>query len=204
MRELMLSTAFIAVAGFAANVGYADAVGKVDGLILVDAAVTGTADATTGAAADTASADVNAGADVSAGAVATGDAAAGTNADAAAQTDTSVDAATSADAATRTPIVREGFTVAETASLTSDVLIGAKAYDADDVSVGEVSKLVIDADNKMTDVVIDVGGFLGIGEKPVALKVSDIDILRATAGGEIRVYVSMTKDQLEALPTYSG
>jgi hypothetical protein len=52
--------------------------------------------------------------------------------------------------------------------------------------------------------VIDVGGFLGIGEKPVALEMTSLDILRQDGGEEIRVYVSQTEDELEALERYEA
>lgn len=116
-----------------------------------------------------------------------------------------VPAATLADPTmpARKPVIRDGFAAADMTAITSDLLIGAKAYDANDAWIGEVSELIIDRDSMMTDVVVDVGGFLGIGEKPVALRIADLDILRASAGGEVRVYISMTKEQLEALPTYA-
>ena len=51
---------------------------------------------------------------------------------------------------------------------------------------------------------MDVGGFLGIGEKPVALPMDKIDILRADGGGELRIYVPMTEEELESLPRHDG
>ena len=140
------------------------------------------------------------------GATATGSAGTGQAAatDLTVQTDVGV-AASLGDPAVqaRTPIIRDGFAGAETAAITADLLIGAKAYDANDVRIGEVSELIINSDSKMTAVVVDVGGFLGIGEKPVALQIADLDILRTSAGGEVRVHISMTKAQLEVLPTYA-
>ncbi|MDZ4393716.1 PRC-barrel domain-containing protein, partial [Cypionkella sp.] len=77
-------------------------------------------------------------------------------------------------------------------------------YDANDKAIGEVSNLVLAADGKATDVVIDVGGFLGMGEKPVALPLADVDILREAEGEDLRVYLSQTKEQLEAMPNFAG
>ena len=48
--------------------------------------------------------------------------------------------------------------------------------------------------------IVDVGGFLGMGEKPVAIDMSKLQILKAAEGGALRAYVQMTKDQLETLP----
>jgi hypothetical protein len=107
-----------------------------------------------------------------------------------------------ADSATREPMVREGYETADPTDITAEKLTGAKAYDTTDEWIGEVSELIIDADGKLTDAVVDVGGFLGMGEKPVKLAMADINIMRESGGDDVRVYVPMTKEQLEALPTY--
>lgn len=99
-------------------------------------------------------------------------------------------------------IARDGYAVAEREALTAEKLTGARVYDATDADIGEVSKLILGSDGQITEAVIDVGGFLGLGEKPVALPLTDITILRETDGDDIRVYVSQTKEQLEAMPDY--
>lgn len=106
------------------------------------------------------------------------------------------------DAKMRDPIVREGFEPAMEADLTAERLTGAPAYDANDEWIGEISKLILNDSGQVTRGIIDVGGFLGIGEKPVALDIGQIDILRATDGGDVRVYVPMTRAELEALAAY--
>mgnify|MGYP002789970940 CR=1 FL=1 len=51
---------------------------------------------------------------------------------------------------------------------------------------------------------IGVGGFLGIGEKPVALEMGAVDILRAAEGEEIRVYLPQTREELDAMERYEA
>lgn len=104
----------------------------------------------------------------------------------------------------REPLQRDGFAALDTMTLTSEDLTGASVYDSSDARIGEVSKLLLSDDGKLTEAVIDVGGFLGIGEKPVALPIGSVDILRQTEGNETRVYVPMTKEELEALPKFEG
>ena len=41
-------------------------------------------------------------------------------------------------------------------------------------------------------------------EKPVAMTMDSVEILRQEGGDEIRVYVSQTEDELNALPTYES
>lgn len=102
----------------------------------------------------------------------------------------------------REPMVRDGYVAATPEQMTTEMLTGATVYDANDVSVGDVSQLNIDSNGKITEAIVDVGGFLGLGEKPVALKLSELDILHEDGGDDLRVYVGMTKEQMEALPTY--
>ena len=77
-------------------------------------------------------------------------------------------------------------------------------YDADDTEIGNVGTLVLSPEGQVAKAVIDVGGFLGMGAKPVALDLADIDILRNEAGDEVRVYLTKTREELEAMPAFEG
>ncbi|TIV73828.1 MAG: PRC-barrel domain containing protein, partial [Mesorhizobium sp.] len=48
---------------------------------------------------------------------------------------------------------------------------------------------------------IDVGGFLGIGAKPVAVTASQLDFMR-DEDGDVHAVTSWTKDQLKAMPEH--
>jgi sporulation protein YlmC with PRC-barrel domain len=189
--------------------------GTVDATTEAPADGTATVDATTEAPAD-GTATVDATTEAPADGTATVDATTELPADGTETVDATevpADAATDDMAATsdpavdplpREPITREGFSLADGEYLTTEKLTGARVYDANDEWIGDVGELVLTADGQITDAVIDVGGFLGIGEKPVALKLTDIDILRNEAGDDVRVYVSLTKDQLNELPRFDG
>ncbi len=69
----------------------------------------------------------------------------------------------------------------------------------DDSKIGSVSH-VHGAGSGM-QVVIDVGGFLGIGAKPVSVPVSDLEFMRDEDGG-IHAVTTWTKDQLKAMPEH--
>jgi len=135
--------------------------------------------------------------------VADGTATTGVNADATATDQTDIAAGATTSVGTDT-MMRDGWTPVETAELTSEQLTGANVYGPNDESIGEISDIVLTADGKVEGAVVDVGGFLGLGEKPVQLDLSQVQILRETDGDELRVYVSMTKEQVEALPEFEG
>ncbi len=98
--------------------------------------------------------------------------------------------------------VPEGYAAIDREALTAEMLTGANVRDASDASIAEVSDLVLTADGQVTHVVLDVGGFLGIGAKSVALPMEELTV--AQRDGSVRVWVNMTKEELEALPEYQS
>ncbi|WP_022704990.1 PRC-barrel domain-containing protein [Pseudorhodobacter ferrugineus] len=99
---------------------------------------------------------------------------------------------------------RDGYVLVPAAEITSEALTGANVYDSTDKDIGEVSNLILSTDGKIDGVIVDVGGFLGMGEKPVMVKMSELNVLRNADGSDLRVYVTATKEALEAMPTYSN
>ena len=83
--------------------------------------------------------------------------------------------------------------------LTADILKDATIYGADDSKVGTVSH--IHGVGSSSLVVIDVGGFLGIGTKPVAVPVGDFDFMR-DEDGDVHAVTGWTKDQLKQMPEH--
>ncbi|WP_164876024.1 PRC-barrel domain-containing protein [Falsirhodobacter deserti] len=110
----------------------------------------------------------------------------------------------SADAQTSSTITPpEGYEPVMMEQLNAEMLADASIYDAEDSAVGTVSE-VTPEQGMPEQVVLDVGGFLGIGAKPVALNVSELTFFQQTDGEEVRGYTSMTEDQLKDLPEYEG
>jgi len=104
----------------------------------------------------------------------------------------------------RPDVARDGYVEADYAKLTADRLDGARVYGANDEDVGEISKLVLSDDGKIKTVVIDVGGFLGMGEKPVGVTFDELQILSTEDGSDFRVYIDSSEDALKNQPTYKG
>ncbi len=94
----------------------------------------------------------------------------------------------------------EGHSAVDLAGITSEQLVGVRVYGPNDEDVGEISEIVLDANGAPGQVIVDVGGFLGIGEKPVAIDVTSLQIMQATDGGALRAYIPMTQEELEGLP----
>lgn len=83
--------------------------------------------------------------------------------------------------------------------LTEAVLSGATVYGPGNEKIGSIAHL--HGAGNDASVVIDVGGFLGIGAKPVALAISRLDFMR-DEDGEVHATTTMTKDDLKALPEH--
>lgn len=92
-----------------------------------------------------------------------------------------------------------GHTALTREEMTEDILTGAPIYGADNVKIGVISH--VHGDGAITDVVVDVGGFLGIGAKPVLLGVDQLSLMRDEAGN-VHGLTSWTKDQMKDLPEH--
>lgn len=88
---------------------------------------------------------------------------------------------------------------AETVS--TEALIDAAVYTSEDENIGEISQILLDESGKAEAVVIDVGGFLGFNEKPVAVSYDSL-MLFETDNGAILVVAPFTKEELENAKTF--
>ena len=61
-------------------------------------------------------------------------------------------------------------------------LIGASIYGPDNKSIGDINDVLIGNDGRVTAVVVGVGGFLGVGEKNVALPFQALNVERKADG----------------------
>ena len=93
-----------------------------------------------------------------------------------------------------------GFEVA-TQDVSADKLIGSAVYSPSEENLGEVGDVVFDRGGSIEAVVVDVGGFLGVGEKPVALQFDALNIQK-DVDGDMRLMVNATQEQLTNAPSY--
>ena len=84
-----------------------------------------------------------------------------------------------------------------TTELSPAALEGATIYDSTDHKIGTVSH--VHGLGEASQIVVDVGGFLGVGAKPVAVPARDLDFMRDEKG-DVHAVTSWTKDQLKQMP----
>jgi sporulation protein YlmC with PRC-barrel domain len=99
---------------------------------------------------------------------------------------------------------REGFAATAHGELSVDDLKAADVFDSTDERIAGVSDVLVTEDGAVTNIIVDVGGFLGIGAKSVAIDYNQVELFRGTDRDELRVYVPMTREQLEDMPEYEG
>ena len=87
----------------------------------------------------------------------------------------------------------------EATELTEADLIHAPLHGPNDEKIGTVSR--VHRVGEETKVMVDVGGFLGVAAKSVALPVSRLDFMRGD-DGQVHAMTSLTKDEVKALPEH--
>ncbi|MFD2057615.1 PRC-barrel domain-containing protein [Mesorhizobium calcicola] len=98
-------------------------------------------------------------------------------------------------------IDKSALTEMPVGEIRGDDLKGTTVYGANDAKVGEIGDVVLAPDNKTDAVIVDVGGFLGIGEKEVAVGMDNLKFM-TDKDGKKYLYTTFTKEQLEAQPAY--
>jgi sporulation protein YlmC with PRC-barrel domain len=104
------------------------------------------------------------------------------------------------DSSTKTQAMRPISGIDDVAlarSARASKLIGSKVYEGD-TSIGQIEDVLVDLDRAtVTAVIISVGGFLGIGDKLVAMPVNQIKV-----GREAKFTTDLTKEQLANAPAF--
>ena len=98
-------------------------------------------------------------------------------------------------------IARTFYTVAPADMLASQ-LINLDVYNLQNENLGEIEDLIIDNGKQIRAVVVSVGGFLGMGERFVAVKPGALMITPEADGTGVKVYVNTTREQLRGAPEF--
>ena len=85
--------------------------------------------------------------------------------------------------------------------LGSDI-IGTEVVTSSDEKLGTISDVIVERDGSIVAAVIDVGGFLGIGAKPVAVSFESLTPTPTDDGQKI--VVALSKDELNSAPEFKS
>lgn len=90
---------------------------------------------------------------------------------------------------------------ASTSGFRASNLLNANIKNSANETVGDISDLLIDKSGKVTSVIVGVGGFLGIGERKVALSFDQLQI-STDANGRPTIMANVTKESLKSVPEW--
>lgn len=108
-------------------------------------------------------------------------------------------ATSGATAATPTPPPSDAIIAAQGSSdINANKIIGMRVYNPNGDEVAKVKDVLIDPNGSIKGVVLNVGGVLGVGAKPVGLQWKEVDV---EPSNDV-VKVNYTKEQLEAAPRF--
>ncbi|MGV8853309.1 MAG: PRC-barrel domain-containing protein [Devosia sp.] len=100
------------------------------------------------------------------------------------------------------PIDRSGLASFDKTGLTAAEMLGIGVYGVDDQQIGSISDVLFNQDGSVDAVIVDVGGFLGMGAKPVAVAYENLTFSADTSSNRY-LFLNATREQLEAQPAYN-
>ncbi len=98
--------------------------------------------------------------------------------------------------------VKGTITLQDADSILASDLIGATVYNAEGDDVGEIDDAIVGLDGTIQGVVIGVGGFLGLGEKSVAVEMQQISV-QEDEDGDPQLIIDASRESLEAAPEFT-
>ncbi len=99
---------------------------------------------------------------------------------------------------------RESLVDFDETTLTAEQLIGINVYGPTDEHIGVIGDFVLGQDDKIDAVIIDFGGFLGIGTKQVAIAYENLDFYSDEAGNNRYLILNVTRDMMEQAPEFNS
>ncbi|MBL9035593.1 MAG: PRC-barrel domain-containing protein, partial [Rhodospirillaceae bacterium] len=93
-------------------------------------------------------------------------------------------------------------TTVTAAGLRASEVVGADVKNATGDNIGEISEVILQQDGSVNGVIVDVGGFLGVGERPVLVNWKDLQF--AGIEGDVAVTTTLNKDQLATFPEFKA
>ncbi len=107
------------------------------------------------------------------------------------------------DAMAGTAVDRSTLTEFDESTLTAEQLLGVGVWGPENEQLGVVGDFVLGGDTTSVDaVVVDFGGFLGLGVKEIAIGFDDADFA-IDDNGNYYMFINATREQLEAQPEFN-
>ncbi len=86
--------------------------------------------------------------------------------------------------------------------LAGEQLIGVKVTNKAGQTIGTISDLIVGSGDRIEGVILGVGGFLGVGEKRIGVRLGALKVSKTGGGGVSITFPIATKEMLAAVPAY--
>lgn len=86
--------------------------------------------------------------------------------------------------------------------VSANTYIGQSVFNASDENIGSITDLIFEKDGGVVAAVVGVGGFLGIGQKDVAVPMDKIAINEEGDAGDLKLTTTETAESLQAAPEF--
>ncbi|TCQ29111.1 PRC-barrel domain-containing protein [Rhizobium sp. PP-CC-3G-465] len=86
--------------------------------------------------------------------------------------------------------------------IAASTYLGQSVYNSSDESIGEINDVIFSKDGSVEAAVIGVGGFLGIGEKNVAVPLDTVMVTEVPNSDDLKLTTTETADTLKAAPEF--
>src|SRR5690606_27199731 len=100
------------------------------------------------------------------------------------------------------PLNREGLVDFDESALTAEDLTGVNVYGPGDEHIGTIGDFVLGEDDSIDALIVDFGGFLGIGTKEVAVGYENLQFY-ADENDNVFLVLNVTREQMEQAPAFN-
>ncbi len=108
-----------------------------------------------------------------------------------------------APAATTTTEQAGGYLTAQSADqISAKTYMGQSVYNGQNESIGSINDLILQKQGGVVAAVVGVGGFLGMGQKNVAVPFDKITATQNAQDGTVKLTTTETADSLKAAPEF--
>jgi sporulation protein YlmC with PRC-barrel domain len=84
----------------------------------------------------------------------------------------------------------------------SSKVVGLDIYNNDNKDIGKVQDIALTPDGRTTAYIVSVGGFLGMGERYVAVSPTAVSVTYSDTDKKWHAKMNATADQLKAAPEF--
>lgn len=100
------------------------------------------------------------------------------------------------------PDVVEGYSEADASTVEADAVLGAEVMSREGDDIADVSEVLLTEDGSIDSIIVNVGGVLGIGSKPVEIPFEEVTLQTSDSTGRMSIVIPMSQQELENMPEY--